>query len=162
MEVLIYVITAIASIFIWNVIHEMSHILMAMIVGNIKDWSIKPYPHIKNGNFIFAGAEWTWIEPIPNREGKAFVGIAPRIANILAAFLSIIGIVLTGMFQIIWLILCFAGMVDLIVGSLGISETSDLKKVSSNLEISPWWLRISGFTIAVVSIIGMIVNIFII
>ena len=156
MEILIYIIAAVASLFAWNVIHEMSHILAAMAFGDIVDWKIKPYPHMKDGKFRFAGAEWTWVGEVPGKEKKAWISFAPRIPNILAAFLLFVGFYLTGVIQITWLIFCFAGIIDLAVGSLGISETSDLRKASVGLEINPWVFRVFGFTVSVTSIITIL------
>ena len=45
---------------------------------------------------------------------------------------------------IFWLIFCSGALVDLLVGSFGISDRSDLKRASAALDISPWWLRVGG------------------
>ena len=154
MEIIIYILAAIASFFLWSTIHEISHIAGAKLVSKVESWKIMPYPHFKDGNFRFGGMELKYkAENFPSKSRQAVFNLAPRIANLISIGLLFVALALTGTFQIIWLIVCFAGTIDLIVGSLGISELSDLRKAATNINISPWVLRISGLVLSALSIL---------
>jgi hypothetical protein len=105
---------------------------------------IKVYPHVDK----VAGFRWAACRYLPERNPteteNALISLAPRLAGIvacamapLAVFLSLWSLPVT----LIWLIFWGAGIVDLINGSMGISQYSDLKKAAVGFKISPWLLR---------------------
>ncbi len=160
--ILIIILSTIASWYIWNVIHEMSHILAAQTFGKVKSWEIKPYPHKYNGNFRFAGAYWTWEEE-PRKEHRAFISLAPRFPNLVAAALLTVSCafphIMVGLLGAIHppiMIFLIAGMIDLFVGSFGLRKNSDLRKAAANLNVSPWMLRIPGFIIFLLPLIAVL------
>lgn len=144
---ILYCLSAVITLFLWNTIHELSHILAAKFVGNVSSWSIKPYPHISGGRFRFASSSWRWEGEAPTASEEAAVHLAPRIMDTLAILLVIATIFISGPLQILMLIFCSGGIIDLFVGSIGYSATSDLRKAAQLLEIAPWKIRTVGFAL---------------
>lgn len=140
---LIYVLAVIGTWLAWNVIHEMSHVLMAKALVGLKTWKIYPYPHKVGDNFVWARSRWKFIEK-PTCHQKAAIHLAPRIPNIVFILLMAVVCMAQSPLAMFWLIFCGGALVDLFTGSLGISKFSDLKITSCQLGISPWWLRIAG------------------
>ncbi|MHA2426416.1 MAG: hypothetical protein ACXADB_00050 [Candidatus Hermodarchaeia archaeon] len=154
----IYCLAAILTLFLWNVIHEMSHVLAAKIFGNVKEWSIKPYPHKHNGKFRFAGAYWTWDGDSPANGVRGCIDLAPRIMNVVAIELLIVALFISGPAQILLLIFCAGGIIDLFVGSIGYSDNSDLQKAAKRLEIHPWKIRIAGFLFCLLGVLATVAS----
>ena len=72
--------------------------------------------------------------------------------------IAVISFVFFSLFPIpwnyIWLIFWGAGLIDLLVGSLGISPYSDLRRAAESLNINPYILRVIGFALITLSIIS--------
>jgi hypothetical protein len=152
----IYCLVAILTLFLWNVIHEASHVLAAKALGNVKEWSIKPYPHKHNGKFRFAGAYWTWDGEPPTDGARGCIDLAPRIMDVVAIELLIVALFISGLAQILLLIFCAGGIIDLFVGSIGYSDSSDLQKAAKRLEINPWKIRITGFVFCLLGVLAVV------
>lgn len=145
--------------FVWTIIHELSHIYMAHKTIGINHWELDLIPKIdiKNFQFIFAYCFYT-----SKRQGtwkeKTFIYIAPRFPD----FLGILALPFTCYIPepYFWFAIIFCGgaIVDLFVGSLGISKKSDLRKAANEMRISPWWWRIFGFCIIICSLMKTIHN----
>jgi len=154
----LYCLAAVVSWVLWNVIHEMSHVMAANLVGNVKSWKIKPYPHKYNGKFRFAGAYWIWDGPSPAKEAQGLISLAPRLSNFVAIELAFLTFLLSGTAKMFLLIFCAAGVIDLIVGSIGYSDGSDLRKAADKLEVNPWRIRAIGLAISAIGIIIIIAS----
>jgi len=157
-EIVICVLIGIVTLFLWNFIHEMSHVLMAKIVGDVKTWTIKPYPHMHRGSFRFAGAYWMW-KRLPEDKDRGWVYLAPRLPDLLAILAIPATFLLTGLAKFILLIVLAGGIIDLFVGSLGISDKTDLNKISRHFAINPWLPRVVGFVISALAIAAIVVSI---
>ena len=140
---LLYALAALGTWLAWNVIHEMSHVLMAKALVGLKKWKIYPYPHKSDGNFYWARTSWQSVDK-PTRFQKAAIHLAPRIPNIIFIVLMALACMASSALAIFWLIFCSGALVDLLVGSLGIGKYTDLKIAARQLWISPWWLRVAG------------------
>ncbi len=140
---LLYALAVIGTWLAWNVIHEMSHVLMAKALVGLKSWKIFPYPHKVGDNFVWARSTWRSLEA-PTRHQKAAIHLAPRIANIVFMVLMAAVCLSHSPLAVFWLIFCGGAIIDLFTGSLGISKYSDLKIDARQLNISPWWLRVAG------------------
>lgn len=154
----LYCFAILVSWFLWNIIHEASHVLAAKIFGDVKSWTIKPYPHKNNGSFRFAGAYWTWDGDPPADGARGFIDLAPRIMDVVAIELLIVALFISGPAQILLLIFCAGGIIDLFVGSIGYSENSDLKKAAKRLDINPWKIRISGFVFCLLGVLAVVAS----
>lgn len=144
-----YIFFALLTYFTWTVIHEVSHIIAASLVGKISEPKIIPYPHftIKNGKkfFYFARASWRWEDGYPTDKKRGFVSLAPRVANLLNCVLLILNLAFFSSNLI--LIFCLGGLVDLAVGSIGFRKKSDLRRAARRLKVSPWIFRVVGWVI---------------
>jgi hypothetical protein len=155
---ILYVLFLIPIILFWNLLHEFSHLGMARIFTKFKSWSIIPYPHYSNNNFYFARSTYSYEEEL-NPIKKALISLAPRIPNIIAVLFILLSFFIIPINYL--MLLYLGGAVDLIVGSLGINEKSDLKKVANNLNINPWILRIPGLIVGILSLVFGVIKIFI-
>ena len=154
-EIAVYIVAALVMWFLWLVTHEMSHIMAAFLVGDVKDWSIKPYPNrAADGHWRFASASWTWEGEAPSQKKQGFVSLAPRIPNLLAIALIPVTLLLTGIPQMLLLIFCLEGVIGLIVGSIGKTPNSDLQKGARRLDISPWAIRLPGLMVAIMGVLA--------
>lgn len=142
--------------FIWTALHELSHIAMAKMFLNITKVDYWLYPHFdRANNFYFARVEYhhDLTKEITNIK-DALISLAPRIMNLIA----VISFVFFSLFPIpwnyIWLIFWGAGLIDLFVGSFGISPYSDLRRAAESLNINPYILRVIGFALIALSIIS--------
>lgn len=148
--------------FLWTLIHEFSHLLMARSFAEFQEWSIKPYPHFVeiNGKKVFRFASFHCILKLGEyftKNEKSTISLAPRIMDIIAAIALPFATFFSGIVLGAWLVLWGCGLLDLFVGSLGISEESDLKKAAKNLDISPWWFRIVGMGTMLISVVLTII-----
>jgi hypothetical protein len=149
MMIIAYILFAAFTYLSWTVIHEVSHIAAASMVGKISEPKIIPYPHFtkRDGkkNFYFARATWRWEDGYPSDKKRAFVSLAPRIPNLLACILLIGDMVFLS--SNLLLIFCIGGLVDLAIGSIGYREKSDLRRAATRLNVSPWIFRVVGWVI---------------
>jgi len=136
---------ALPSFVLWNLIHETSHALFAQrLAGAVT--RIKPWPHRvpPNGSWVFAATYYDSIDKkllaLPRR--RFWISLAPRIPDAVACLLVPVGLFLDGPWQAAWFVLLGAGAVDNIVGIIGASENSDLKKAANAYGWNPWLLRL--------------------
>lgn len=157
MMITFYIFFAFVTYWAWIMIHELSHILMASKLLNVKEWKIIPYPHIDKGSFFFARAIWKYIGKNTPKK-RAAISLAPRLPNIIAALMLQIAWFLPNPAQLFWIIFWIGGIVDLIYGSIGYSKRSDLQKASKQLKLNPWVLRIIGFTLALIAALPILLS----
>lgn len=103
------------------------------------------------GNWYWARMRWTYQLPEYTPKERFWVKIAPRVPNLIAAICFALLSLMPMPFAIFWGIFWGAGLVDFAVGSIGSSSSSDLQGASRALDISPWILRMTGFSIIVLS-----------
>jgi hypothetical protein len=77
--------------------------------------------------------------------------IAPRIPGIVAAICFAFLAYFSGPLWFVWGIFWGAGLVDLLWGSLGLSEISDTQRAAKAWDVNPNVIRILGFVVFVVS-----------
>lgn len=153
---LYYISLFIISYFLWALIHEMSHVMAAMRTVGVSWYSLRVYPHFGFGRFNWASCIY-FVKKDPSRREQALISLAPRIMGTVAATLfPLSGILINSygvdMITAIPLIFLVSGILDVIVGSLGISDSSDLVIAASALQISPWKIRVAGFLLAFLSL----------
>jgi len=139
--------------FIWTALHELSHVAVAKMFLNIVKVNYWLYPHYDNNNFYFARVQYFHDIAEISRTKEALIYLAPRFMNLIAAISFVFFSYFPVPWNFVWLIFWGAGLVDFIVGSLGISPYSDLRKASEALQISPDVLRVCGFLVIALSII---------
>lgn len=129
---------------IWTLIHEFSHLAAAKLIRPILSWKLYPIPGMYEGNWYWARI--TWVYQLPEMSGWEvfFTSIAPRMPGIVAGILFMFLSLLSGPFQILWIIFWGFGLIDFIWGSIGRSPASDLQKASEAVGWNPWILRIIG------------------
>lgn len=154
---------AVPVFFLWNAIHEFSHLLAVKATIGYQWYKVNLFPQ-------WYGNKW-WqvrfglIQWMPNigkpatPRQKALISFAPRFANFIAAALFPLFALFPGYWSLLWIMIFGAGLVDFAVGSIGYTEISDLKKGSAALGISPWIARICGFGVIAVSVaIGILAH----
>lgn len=159
--ILAILVTLIISYFFWAFVHEGSHVVAASLTSGIQWFKIMLFPHKYKGTFRFAGCEY-----LPKREMTkeeyGFVSFAPRIPDLIAAIaLPMAGFFDFGVYYAMWITFWTCGLVDFFIGSLGISKYSDLRRASACFNISPWILRVFGFSVIAISAFITIVDIII-
>jgi hypothetical protein len=159
--IIVGILIAIVSYFIWSYIHEMSHVLAAKCTVGVTDYEIKIFP---NKHPVTREWRWAsyqcWFKREPTPDEQAIISLAPRIPNFIAVIAFMFATLMNGWLLLIWAIFWGAGLVDLFVGSLGISEHSDLRKAATSLECSPWVLRFVGFFAILAFTVPIIVSLF--
>ena len=153
-EIITALICAIPAFFLWVVIHEMSHYIAYKLTTGVISAKFKLYPHIKEGEGPWwKRFRWAAIRvEIPRDETiseRFLISFAPRLLAMIAFPITALVIGIPG---VVIATLVGAGLVDLLVGSLGISPNSDLQKAAAAAIVSPWILRIAGFTLTIISL----------
>lgn len=139
-----YLITILIILISWLLLHELSHLTAAKLLTNLISYRIYPYPHTHDGHFYWARITMEYAHE-PSDHRKSAILFAPRILDTFFISLMVFTCILPPSIRLYWLIFCSGGIIDLFIGSLGISNTSDLRKMSQYLGIKSWWLRIAGF-----------------
>ncbi len=152
----IYPFLLIGAYFVWAGIHEVSHYLVARRLFDVVWVKFRLYPHYNRSLKTFY---WAAVYYSPDScgfltriEDAGKVSLAPRIPDVMAAILLTAAGILPAPWGIVWGVFLGAGLVDLLVGSIGISKNSDLQRVSRWLNLDPWWLRAAGLVIIVSSV----------
>ena len=150
--ILVILIGALPAFFLWSAMHELSHYFAVRLMRKITGGIFKIYPHFEGSSFVFASVTTAYAgDPLSNRE-NAMQLLAPRVLDLLAVILvPLAGLFVAPWLQALWLVVWGAGIVDLAVGSNGISETSDLRRASDALGWNPWILRVIGWTFVVMA-----------
>ena len=151
MTVLFAILLSLASYFAWTYIHEMAHLLMAKKLVGVTKYEMKLYPHRYNGELRWGSVKY-WMKRQSTDDEDYFISIAPRLPNMLACALFPLAAFMNGWFALVWMIFWGAGIVDLMYGSIGWSEYSDLIQAAVSKKINPWRLRLLGFGAAALSI----------
>jgi len=142
---------ALPAYFLWLLLHEASHLVAVHLSVGLSSWHIYLWPAKIDGHWVFGYSTWECKQPT-SPEQKGMICLAPRAVDLVGA----VGFGLTPLFSgvgfIVWGVLFGAGVVDLIVGSLGISPISDLRKASEVFAWSPWRLRLAGIGTAGLSV----------
>jgi len=150
---IVMVLLSAAAFFLWTLIHELSHYIMAKMLVDANLIEIKPYPHVHPKYGFYFGAIWFDFKTKPTNNQYAAIMFAPRLLNLLAVVALPFAFTFTNYWYFtIWTILWGAGVIDLINGSIGRLETSDLKRGAEYLKESPWIFRVMGFVIAITTI----------
>lgn len=155
-EMLWWLFLVIPTYFIWTLIHELAHYFMAKYLVNAKLVYIKTWPHIDP----VAGFRWgsvRYSSRLPTELEQTWIYIAPRIPDLLALIMLSFVICLDSHLFIAWSIFWGGGVVDLINGSMGISEYSDLKRAFKDTTVR-WVARISGLTSSLIVIVAWILT----
>jgi len=140
----------------------MSHIIAAHLTVGVIRWKINLFLMLENfphniKNMRFAECIYYPKREIMSRE-KGIISLAPRIPDIVFAFLTPITALVNEPYCYILTILFGGSLIDLFVGSEGISDRSDLKRAADSLNINPWVLRIIGMSIFIICVITTSVN----
>lgn len=149
--IILLAVASIVSYILWVLIHEMSHFLFAKWFTNAKLLELNVIPRIVDKTIFWASVRWLPERSPPTKNHAALIFLAPRIPNVISLVLTCLLPLLpidNHLFLLLTVLLGGA-LVDLINGSLGVSQYSDLKRASSILSISPWVLRIAGFGLAI-------------
>lgn len=142
---------AVASYFAWAAIHEFSHLFVAKKFVNVVKWKMKLYPHkAEDGSWRFA-AVWYWMDRNFTPKEQFAVSLAPRLPGLVACVLFPLGALFSGPLYLLWSMFWGGGVVDLLYGSIGVSENSDLKKAARASGKSPWLFRAAGFAVGALS-----------
>lgn len=144
-----------ATFVLWAVLHEGAHLLGARMAAPISAWSMRLWPlRAEDGSWRWAESQWTWSE-IPRLEIIGWVMLAPRLTGSLAGLMLPGAATLPENWMVVaWTVVWGGGVVDLAVGSMGIDRNSDLRRAAIALSLSPWFMRIGGWLLVVISVAG--------
>jgi len=153
----------IVTFFVWSVIHELAHVLMAKLLTDVTDWKIKPYPQMVETNdgkryFVWALSMWTYKGEVTDRQTAA-IYLAPRIPDVVAAgLLQLYWIMPPSVWTLLFVVFCIGGIVDLAVGSAGRSDLADVTKASKALGMPQWILSAIGWVIALAASLPVLIS----
>lgn len=153
MTVVLLILAVPVLLFVWTCIHELAHLVAAKLIVGADLIEFRPWPHTGDKGFRWGSVSWFWYRE-PTAKESAFVSLAPRIPNLVAALLLPVSLLLPYPWS--WIVGGFlgAGLVDFLNGSVGKSEHSDLRKASVRLQVSPWLLRVIGLVAILVSLLA--------
>jgi len=148
--IIVYILTVIISYLIWTYIHEMSHIIAAHLTVGVIRWKINLFLMLENfphniKNMRFAECIYYPKREIMSRE-KGIISLAPRIPDIVFAFLTPITALVNEPYCYILTILFGGSLIDLFVDNEFIlnyqrdqvvmaNEVQDLLHLENSLEI---------------------------
>lgn len=137
MNTVLFIVSLILVFPFWAAIHELSHILFAKLnFGNISPWKIILWPHKHEGRFYWARCSYMAPVNAPLHT-LGSISEAPRVADF---FIGLAFVMLGIAFP--WALVFVAGaIIDIFVGTLGISPTSDLKCQARGHGVSAWVIR---------------------
>jgi hypothetical protein len=144
--------------FLWTLLHEGAHVLAAVLLAGARVQHFRPWPHITaDRRFVFGSMSWVSLYELSAPSGRswrlALISLAPRIPNAVAALVLPFGPLFDGWTEVVWAMVWGAGLVDLGVGSLGVSPWSDLRRGARALGRPAWVFRVLGWTLLVVSLV---------
>lgn len=140
----------IGSFFLWATIHELSHLVAAKLAADATLIEIKVWPHFHNDNFYWASIRYERHREA-SRAGDAFIHLAPRIPDLIGALALPLACLLPSPWFWFYTVVVGAALFDLGNGSIGYCEHADLRRAARAMQISPWWIRVVGWTIAATS-----------
>lgn len=153
---MLYILVVIFSYFFHAHLHEYLHLLATKITVGVDKYKIKVYPHIDSKlGFVWASV-WTARAREANNFENGIIYFSPRFANILFAVIIALMCLQEFELSIYWKIFIASSMVDLFVGSLGVSEKSDLQMYSKYWNLNPWIPRLAGVAVSIFSLIILI------
>ena len=142
----------------WTAVHELSHAFAVSRFRQVVEYRFRLYPHrTDGGRFVFASVQYPYVGVALDGGEQAAVSLAPRLPNLVALVLAPLGACLPWpTVGCAWSVLLGAALIDLVVGSVGWSVESDLRRAADALEIPGWPLRVTGFSLAAVACCGII------
>lgn len=157
MNIIILILFTIFTYFIWNTIHEASHLIAAHLQFRIKTWTINLIPSLYKETIRWASCTFSPSRKPTNKE-ELIVDLAPRVPDLLAAIMFPLAFLFTPFtfLWFLWVIFWGAGLIDFLIGSIGTTSHSDLQRASRRLKINPIFIRLIGFNTIFLSIITFI------
>jgi len=138
----------------WTYFHEISHVIAASKTAGITKYSINVFPTF-SPRLLFGYCDYDLKRKLTARE-QVIVSLAPRIPDAVAVLafpvVGYLGNVVDPAFAIMYGVFWGAGIVDLMVGSMGMSPHSDLRKAATDGNINPWKLRLAGWGAVLLSV----------
>jgi hypothetical protein len=126
---MLYLITALATYFIWTYIHELSHLIVMKRFVQMKSAVIKPYPHRHPTlGFVFGSVSYDYEGHITLKQ-DAWMSFAPRYADVLGCVLLLCSN------NPYWTIFFLGAWVDLVRGTIPHKETSDIVRYCKGFDV---------------------------
>ena len=146
---------ALPTFYLWAYIHEFSHLFMVKRLVGATESKISihmPPMRLEDGSWRWARCQWKPVREAQPLE-RAAISLAPRIPDTLV----VIAFPFFGLFPewvaVLWFLFMGGGAVDFIVGSIGKSEKSDLKKAVTALDVSIWPFRFGAAVLVIYDIV---------
>lgn len=159
MILILAIIILLVSTVLHLVLHEAMHLLFIRIFRKIENITFKPWPHKHESRWYWGRVEATIKGDPLNKHETFFMKMAPRLWNILALVLLPCLTTFGWPWMLVWAALWIPGIVDLIVGSIGMNPESDIRKASEAYNINANVIRILQIAFVLISImvtIGML------
>lgn len=134
------------TFFVWCLIHELAHAIIAWRHPEAKSVRIIPWPHRYSGKFYFARTEFylpaslSYSLKITAKTMGLFFYVAPWVADFIA-----IALLLAGWedWNVYTKVVLAGGIVDLITASIGRTDNSDLSYAAMVHNNSKWSFRVA-------------------
>ena len=137
---------------LWAQLHERAHVWMADHLIGVVYYKISTWPRWYEGGVRWAHVKYYMVRQ-PTAPERFWISMAPRIPSAVGVILAPLGPwFLSGWLLLVWLTVWGGGVVDLITNSLGLHESTDLRKAARATNTSPWLYRIVGICVALSSI----------
>lgn len=153
LEIATLFVIAVASFFLWAWIHEMAHVLAAKVTVGVEWYKINLLPEKRGDTLYWAYVQYKFHRP-PEKGEEIFIHLAPRLFDLVAVIcLPLIALLSLPLFwKFAFSIILFGGIIDAIVGSIGKSTNSDLRRACSS-SFGLWSMRVAGLFFSFASIV---------
>ncbi len=158
MSFLLAVLCTTLAFFVWIVIHELSHLLMAKWLLNVKLVKFSVIPSKDLGHWTFGYVKYDHPEDVTPTDWQDFcISWAPRIPGLIACLLFPLTLYFTGIPGMILFLLLGAGIIDYAsaMESTGKGH-SDIERGAKSLGWSIWKLRLVSMPPLIIPIVTLI------
>ena len=151
-------VSVVPAFFAWTALHELAHFALVYSMRRVTWVSFRLYPHRHPViGWVWGSIEWDYDGPLFSPIEDAWISIAPRWLNIVAAIAAPFAALAPRPFDGIVVVMVGAGLVDFAVGSIGSGQFSDLQRASRGFGVSAWFLRVVGWSLVLGSGVATIV-----
>lgn len=143
--------SAIPVFFLWNTLHELSHFLVLKIYLRSASAEFTLWPHKNEGKFYWGRVRYFYNGLPPTPPQQAWVSFAPRWLNMLALLCFPLGTLFGPWGALVWMTIWGGGIIDGLVGSMGINDHSDMPRYAKIWKIERWAFRVAGWSLGISS-----------
>jgi len=154
-SIFMLVLLAIPTHFIWTVIHELSHLLIAKKTVGVDKYKFRPYPHKNNGHWVF-GSVLYWPSRDMTERDVFDISIAPMYPAIVACFIAPLWALFPGFWGVLVWMFAAGGIMNVIRFATSRHKDSDVACVIDACRWPGWLVRALAFLPAICGILGLL------